>query len=132
MIDLTTLEHLIPMKTLAILIVVLYIIGVVLKHTPKVKDWIIPWVLLVLGILGSIGLQMGEATYLLAGLQGVICAFIAISINQFYVQTVYKRPLAKAKKVADTTEEPKVEDSKSPAPEVSDQKEETAEKSEEK
>lgn len=100
MMDLNLLEHLIPMKTLMILIVALYIIGVLLKHTPKVKDWTIPWILLVLGIICSVALQIGHTSYLLAGLQGIVCAFIAISVNQLYVQTTYKRPMQKKTPVA--------------------------------
>ena len=40
-----------------ILIPVLYILGVMLKGTNKIKDWTIPWILLVVGIIGAIALM---------------------------------------------------------------------------
>ena len=42
---------------LMILVVGIFIIGTFLKKTPKINDWLIPWILLVLGIIGSIALN---------------------------------------------------------------------------
>ena len=36
-----------------ILIPVLYIMGMVVKKTPCIPDWLIPWILLVLGMVGA-------------------------------------------------------------------------------
>ncbi|SKA20473.1 Phage holin family Hol44, holin superfamily V, partial [Clostridium tetani] len=39
-----------------ILVPALYVLGLMLKQTKQIKDWTIPWILLVVGILGSIAL----------------------------------------------------------------------------
>ncbi|MDQ6419924.1 phage holin family protein [Paenibacillus sp. LHD-117] len=36
-----------------VLMPVLFIFGLLLKNTPKVADWTIPWVLLVVGVVGG-------------------------------------------------------------------------------
>jgi Na+-translocating ferredoxin:NAD+ oxidoreductase RnfD subunit len=39
-----------------ILVPVLFVLGAIIKNTPKVKDWIIPYVLLVAGIALTVAL----------------------------------------------------------------------------
>lgn len=36
-----------------ILIPVLYVIGMFIKSTPNIASWIIPWVVLALGVIGA-------------------------------------------------------------------------------
>ncbi|CEO27206.1 phage holin family protein [Paraclostridium sordellii] len=81
-----TIIKFIPEKLL-ILVASLYVIGMFLKKTPKIKDWSIPWILLVLGISFSIPIMGFNATSIL---QGIICSFGAIATNQLVKQTVNK------------------------------------------
>ena len=81
-----TIIKFIPEKLL-ILVASLYVIGMFLKNTPKIKDWSIPWILLVLGISFSIPIMGFNATSIL---QGIICSFGAIATNQLVKQTVNK------------------------------------------
>jgi hypothetical protein len=70
-----------------ILIPVLYIIGVFLKRIPNLKDWLIPWILLALGMAGGFflsGMQIGGI------LQGVLVTGVTVFANQVYKQTVVK------------------------------------------
>lgn len=70
-----------------ILIPVLYVIGMFLKKIPSIADWLIPWILLVLGMLGGFFL----ADMNLQGiLQGVLVAGVTVFANQLYVQTAIK------------------------------------------
>ncbi len=71
-------------EQLLILVAALYVIGVFLKKTPNVKDWTIPWILLILGITFSIAILGISATSIL---QGIICSFGAIATNQIIKQT---------------------------------------------
>lgn len=71
-------------EQLLILVAALYVIGVFLKKTPNVKDWTIPWILLILGIAFSIAILGISATSIL---QGIICSFGAIATNQIIKQT---------------------------------------------
>jgi hypothetical protein len=93
-----------------ILIPVLYIIGVFLKRIPNLKDWLIPWILLGLGMIGGFflsGMQIGGI------LQGVLVTGVTVFANQVYKQTVVKskedegvtdkRTIAKPKGDEDTT-----------------------------
>ena len=70
-------------KEALILIPILYIIGMLLKGTPKIKDWLIPYVLLVLGILGS-NILLGFS--LESTIQGILIAGTAVYTNQLYKQ----------------------------------------------
>ncbi|GAA0104302.1 phage holin family protein [Paraclostridium sordellii] len=81
-----TIINFVP-EQLLILVVALYVIGIFLKRTPKIKDWSIPWILLVLGISFSIPIMGFNATSIL---QGIICSFGAIATNQLVKQTVNK------------------------------------------
>ncbi|WP_066868896.1 phage holin family protein [Clostridium mediterraneense] len=81
------LTNFIPHQLL-ILVAALYVIGTILKKTPKVQDWMIPWILLVIGIIFSVIICGFSATSIL---QGIICSFGSVGINQLYKQTVSKR-----------------------------------------
>lgn len=74
-------------EQLLILVSALYVIGIFLKRTPKVQDWLIPWILLCLGIVFSLSIMGVNATSIL---QGIICSFGAIATNQFIKQTTNK------------------------------------------
>jgi hypothetical protein len=68
-----------------ILVPVLYVIGVFLKRTPKIPDWLIPWILMGLGMIGAFFLSGMK----LAGiLQGVLVTGVTVFANQLYKQTV--------------------------------------------
>ncbi|EGO87447.1 holin [Clostridium botulinum C] len=69
-------------EQLLILVAALYVIGIFLKNS-KVKDNIIPWILLVVGITFSLIVDGLNATSIL---EGVICSFCAIGSNQLYKQ----------------------------------------------
>lgn len=71
---------------LGILVVALYIIGMLLKRTPKVADWLIPWILLVLGIIGSVAVRCQISAQ--AVLQGIIASAGAGLGNQLIKQTM--------------------------------------------
>jgi len=70
-----------------ILVPFLYIIGIILKKTPHIKNWIIPWVLLVVGMLGGFILTRTFN----GSIQGAIAAGICVFGNQLYKQTFVKR-----------------------------------------
>jgi hypothetical protein len=70
-----------------ILIPVLYVIGVFLKKIPNIKDWLIPWILLGLGMLGGFFLSGMQLSGIL---QGVLVAGATVFTNQLYKQTVEK------------------------------------------
>lgn len=67
-----------------ILVPVLYIIGMFLKNTPKVKDWTIPYILLVCGILGAVAIMGLSAS---AVIQGILVAGTTVFTNQLIKQT---------------------------------------------
>lgn len=72
-------------EQLMILVAGIFIIGIFLKKTPKIKDWLIPWILIVLGVIGSITLNKDiSATSVI---QGVICVGAAVLTNQLVKQT---------------------------------------------
>ena len=72
---------------LLILVVALYVIGMFLKKTPKVVDWSIPWILIILGVGFSVAIIGINPTSIL---QGIICAFCSVGANQLVKQTVNK------------------------------------------
>lgn len=66
-----------------IIIPVLLILGAIIKATPNVKDWIIPYVLLVLGTgftVALLGLNVD------AVIQGVLVSGAAVFGHQLYAQ----------------------------------------------
>lgn len=66
-----------------IVIPVLLILGKIIKGTPNVKDWLIPYILLVIGIVGTVGLLGFNID---AILQGVLVTGASILIHQGYKQ----------------------------------------------
>lgn len=76
-------------EQLMILVAALYVVGMFLKNSPKVLDWTIPWVLLVVGVGGSISLQQGITA--LAVLQGIVSTGVAVLTNQLIKQTTEKK-----------------------------------------
>ncbi|WP_282804727.1 phage holin family protein [Clostridium tetani] len=73
-----------------VLIPVLYILGMMLKNTEKIKDWTIPWILLVCGI-GSCIAIMG--VNIQAVLQGVLVTGVTVFGNQLVKQSTEKREI---------------------------------------
>lgn len=66
-----------------IVVPVLLVIGQVLKNTPKMPDWLIPYILLVLGIAFTIGIM---GINMQAIVQGVLVSGAAVFANQLYKQ----------------------------------------------
>ena len=66
-----------------ILIPALYIIGMMLKSTPKVHDWLIPYILLVIGILGAVGI-LGISVK--SVIQGILVTGASVYANQLIKQ----------------------------------------------
>ena len=75
-------------STALILVPVLYIIGMILKSTPKVSNWTIPYILLPLGILGAIGL-IGFS--LDSVIQGILITGAAVYTNQLIKQATINK-----------------------------------------
>lgn len=67
-----------------IVIPVLWILGAFLKRTPNIADWVIVWVLLVVGIIATVALLGFTAQ---AVLQGVLIAGAAVLGHQLIKQT---------------------------------------------
>ncbi len=78
-----------------ILIPVLYVIGMLLKRTPGLPDWLIPWILLALGMTGGFFLHGMQLEGLL---QGVIVTGVTVFTHQLYKQTTCKSKSDLAKK----------------------------------
>ncbi len=72
-------------EQLTLVVPALMIIGYALKKTPRVADWLIVWILLLIGVLAS-GLTLGFTVSGLAN--GVIAAGAAITTHQAYKQTM--------------------------------------------
>lgn len=70
-----------------ILVPALYVLGLMLKQTKQIKDWTIPWILLICGI-GSCIAIMGINIQAL--LQGVLVTGVAVFGNQLVKQTTVK------------------------------------------
>lgn len=66
-----------------VLIPALWIIGAFLKNTPSVPDWVIPYVLLTLGIVGAVGI-MGLSVQSIV--QGVLVSGAAVLGHQLIKQ----------------------------------------------
>lgn len=89
---------------LIVVIVACYMLGLFLKNLPKVKDWIIPLVLLCFAIVIAIlyiAVVLGEGftakVFIVGFIQGLICASIAVYGNEVFKQLVLKRPEDTAK-----------------------------------
>lgn len=74
-------------QNMLILTSILYILGNFLKQTPRVKDWCIPWILLIISITFA---------FLLGGfntnsfIQGIIATGVTVLTNQLVKQTFKK------------------------------------------
>lgn len=66
-----------------IIVPVLLVIGQVLKNTPKMQDWLIPYILLLLGVLFTIGIMGIDMQSIV---QGVLVSGAAVFANQLYKQ----------------------------------------------
>jgi hypothetical protein len=71
-----------------ILIPVLMIIGKIVKNTPKIKNWLIPYILLVFGIVLT-GFMMGFSVE--SFIQGVLVTGTAVFGHQIVKQTIEKK-----------------------------------------
>ncbi|MDU2491150.1 MAG: phage holin family protein [Clostridium celatum] len=83
-------------EQLLIVVAALFILGVYLKRTPKVEDWCIPWILTLIGIIGSIAIMViGNSIsipVIATGIfQGIICSGCAVLVNQLSKQSTIKR-----------------------------------------
>lgn len=67
-----------------VLVPVLMIIGAMLKKTPRMPHWLIPWALLLLGVAGGLVL-LGKTPE--AVIQGILAAGMAVFGHQLYKQT---------------------------------------------
>ena len=68
----------------------LFVIGLFLKKTPRVPDWTIVWVILVLGIVGAVALlwwELGTVPIVQAVIQGVLAAGVPVLVYQLIKQT---------------------------------------------
>ncbi|WP_396349918.1 phage holin family protein [Clostridium tetani] len=71
-----------------ILIPVLYILGMMLKNTEKIKDWTIPWILLSCGVACCIAIM---GVNIQAILQGILVTGATVFGNQLVKQSTEKR-----------------------------------------
>ena len=83
---------------LLIIAVMCYVLGLFLKSLPKVKDWLIAFILLAISIIMTIlyiAVVLGEgftAKVLVVGLiQGILCAALAVYGNEIIKQLLTKR-----------------------------------------
>lgn len=74
-------------KEALILVPALIAIGMGLKITPKIQDWMIVWILPVISILLAFGI-MGVGV--MAVMQGIIAAAVAVFMYQLYMQAKYR------------------------------------------
>lgn len=82
-------------KEAYILIPVFYVIGLLLKRTPKLPDWLIPWILLVLGMAGGFFLNDMQFKGVL---KGVLVTGVTVFSHQLYKQTARRLKHNKTKK----------------------------------
>ncbi|KMZ43997.1 MULTISPECIES: phage holin family protein [Bacillales] len=87
--DLLALANQYLLDDVLIVVVALLFIGVILKKTPRIADWLIPWLLTVSGIGLAWGV-MGAIT-VQATIQGILAAGIATLGHQLWKQTFDKR-----------------------------------------
>lgn len=70
-----------------IVVPVLLVIGQILKNTPKMQDWLIPYILLIVGVVFTIGI-MGVNVQ--AVVQGILVSGAAVFANQLFKQYISK------------------------------------------
>lgn len=74
-----------------VLVPVLYIIGMMIKSTPAVKDWLIPWILLGLGLVGAVAIGITTGVPIVdAVIQGILVTGVTVLTNQLIIQTKAK------------------------------------------
>jgi len=66
-----------------IVVPALIVVGQMVKNTPKVKNWVIPYVLLILGIVTTVAIMGLNVD---AVLQGVLVSGAAVFGNQLWKQ----------------------------------------------
>lgn len=71
-----------------LLVPVLWVLGALLKNTPKMPNWLIPWCLMVAGILLMIP-QVGLSWQTLS--QGILAAGVAVGLHQAVKQSIDKK-----------------------------------------
>lgn len=67
-----------------ILIPVLYIIGMAIKGVPNIKDWIIPYIIMVFGVAFAVFLNGFNVDSII---QGILVAGATVYANQLIKQT---------------------------------------------
>lgn len=78
-------------EKMLVLVPVLYIIGTFIKSTPKVKDWLIPWILLGLGLSGAVAIGLTTGVPIVdAVIQGILVTGVTVLTNQLIIQTKAK------------------------------------------
>ncbi len=75
-------------ENMLILTPVLYILGNFLKQTPHVKDWFIPWLLLIISVIFA--LMLGGCN-IHSFIQGVVATGVTVLANQLVKQTSKKQ-----------------------------------------
>lgn len=83
---------------LLVVVVVCYCLGLFLKGVPKIKDWVIPFVLLVSSVIMCV-LYMGlviekqwtPEIIFVSLMQGILCAAMTVFGNEILKQVTYKR-----------------------------------------
>ena len=65
----------------------LYVLGLMIKQSKFIKDWCIPWIILIIGICGTVPL-MGFNTNSI--IQGVLISGVTVFGNQLIKQTTVK------------------------------------------
>ncbi|WP_206098848.1 phage holin family protein [Paenibacillus paeoniae] len=70
-----------------VLMPVLFIMGLLLKNTPRVPNWTIPWVLLVIGMTGGIVIVGSPVQGII---QGVLVTGATVLTHQLVKQTTEK------------------------------------------
>lgn len=71
-----------------ILVPILYVIGMLIKGIPQIKDWLIPFILLAFGIIGAIAL-LGFS--LASIFQGILVSGAAVYTNQLIKQGIERK-----------------------------------------
>lgn len=82
--DITELLQKFLLEQALILVPVLMFLGYMLKKTPYIANWLIPWLLMALGIIGGlavIGPSVAAVT------QGIIAAGVAVFSHQLFSQS---------------------------------------------
>lgn len=75
-------------ENFAILVPVVWILGMYLKNSPKVPDWLIPWILTIVSVLLSFGVE--RAISVDALIQGILVSGGAVLVHQLIKQSAEK------------------------------------------